>query len=133
MATCSLKSAAKSAVPGNAGRRSAVPEGLALAGGPLPAVEEIADRQCLHIGNGVEQTLQHASALRQDIPFFAIPAEAILPVMETDRRPARLAALKIAAAIALVAGATGAAFAAWIDNGPQMLMSMTAAGLAWCF
>ncbi|MGE0283643.1 MAG: hypothetical protein AB7P20_23920 [Rhizobiaceae bacterium] len=41
--------------------------------------------------------------------------------------------MKIALGVALVAAATGAAFAAWIDNGDEMLMSMFEAGLAWCF
>ena len=41
--------------------------------------------------------------------------------------------LKIALGVALVAAATGAAFAAWIDHGDDMLMSMFEAGLAWCF
>lgn len=33
----------------------------------------------------------------------------------------------------LLAAATGVAFAAWVDNGDAMLMSMFEAGLAWCF
>lgn len=41
--------------------------------------------------------------------------------------------LKIALGAALFAAATGAAFAAWIDNGDDMLMSMFETGLAWCF
>ncbi len=32
----------------------------------------------------------------------------------------------------LLAAATGAAFAAWVENGDAMLMSMFEAGLAWC-
>ena len=41
--------------------------------------------------------------------------------------------LKIALGVALVAAATGAAFAAWVDNGDAMLVSMFEAGMAWCF
>jgi hypothetical protein len=41
--------------------------------------------------------------------------------------------LKIVLGVALLAAATGAAFAAWIDNGDRMLMSMFEAGVAWCF
>ncbi len=41
--------------------------------------------------------------------------------------------LKIALGVALAATATGAAFAAWVDNGDAMLMSMFEAGMAWCF
>ncbi len=39
---------------------------------------------------------------------------------------------KIALGVAVLAAATGAAFAAWIDNGGEMLASMFQAGLAWC-
>lgn len=41
--------------------------------------------------------------------------------------------LKIALTVAVLAAATGVAFAAWIDNGDEMLVSMFEAGLAWCF
>ena len=40
--------------------------------------------------------------------------------------------LKVAAGAFLLAGATGAAFAAWVENGDAMLVSMFEAGLAWC-
>ena len=40
--------------------------------------------------------------------------------------------LKIAAGAVLLAAATGAAFAAWVENGDAMLVSMFEAGLAWC-
>lgn len=39
---------------------------------------------------------------------------------------------KIAAAVIALAGATGAAFAAWVDNGDEIFVSMVQAGLAWC-
>jgi hypothetical protein len=39
---------------------------------------------------------------------------------------------KTALAAALAAIATGAAFAAWLNNGADMLASMFQAGLAWC-
>lgn len=39
---------------------------------------------------------------------------------------------KIALGVAALAAATGAAFAAWVDNGDAMLMSIFEAGLAWC-
>lgn len=40
--------------------------------------------------------------------------------------------LKIGLGVAVLAAATGVAFAAWVDNGDEMLMSMFEAGLAWC-
>jgi hypothetical protein len=44
-------------------------------------------------------------------------------------------AFLVRAAIAAVAiGAlSGVAFAAWIENGSVMLMSLAASGLSWCF
>lgn len=51
----------------------------------------------------------------------------------SHQRSGTLLAAKIALAGTALAAATGAAFAAWIDNGPAMLMSMAASGLAWCF
>ena len=39
----------------------------------------------------------------------------------------------IAATILLFAIASGAVFAAWVDNGPQILMTLGSSALAWCF
>ncbi len=39
----------------------------------------------------------------------------------------------IAVAILLFAIASGAVFAMWIDNGPQILMTLGSSALAWCF
>lgn len=39
---------------------------------------------------------------------------------------------KIALGVALVAAATGAAFAAWVENGDAIFMTMIDAGLSWC-
>ncbi len=36
------------------------------------------------------------------------------------------------AAVALAA-ATGLALAAWVENGPAILLSMAETGLSWCF
>ncbi len=36
-------------------------------------------------------------------------------------------------AAAVLAAATGGAFAAWVENGPAILMSMAQTGLSWCF
>jgi hypothetical protein len=42
-------------------------------------------------------------------------------------------AAKIAAGVALLAAATGLAFASWIDKGAGIFMATVEAGLAWCF
>lgn len=39
---------------------------------------------------------------------------------------------KIALGVAVLAAATGVAFAAWVENGDEMFASMIQAGLAWC-
>ncbi|MBX3576844.1 MAG: hypothetical protein KF723_06520 [Rhizobiaceae bacterium] len=52
--------------------------------------------------------------------------------MRPDRHRGILLA-KLALALTAFAAATGAAFAAWIDHGPAMLMSMAASTMAWCF
>ncbi|HEY6633552.1 MAG TPA: hypothetical protein VIZ90_19025 [Rhizobiaceae bacterium] len=44
-----------------------------------------------------------------------------------------LTAAKIAAGVALLAAATGVAFASWIDKGAGIFMATAEAGLAWCF
>lgn len=41
--------------------------------------------------------------------------------------------VKAALAATVFAVATGAAFAAWIDKGADIFVSMAATGLAWCF
>jgi len=40
---------------------------------------------------------------------------------------------RIATAGVVLAAATGAAFAAWVDNGAGIFMTMVESGLAWCF
>lgn len=47
-------------------------------------------------------------------------------------RPTLLLLGKIVLGVVAVGAATGAAFAAWVENGDQMLASMFQAGLAWC-
>lgn len=39
---------------------------------------------------------------------------------------------KIALGVAALAAATGVAFAAWVENGDEIFVSMIQAGLAWC-
>lgn len=42
-------------------------------------------------------------------------------------------AAKIALGVALLAAATGLAFASWIDKGAGIFLATVEAGLAWCF
>lgn len=42
-------------------------------------------------------------------------------------------AVKISLAVVAVAAATGVAFAAWVENGAGILMTMAETGLSWCF
>jgi hypothetical protein len=42
-------------------------------------------------------------------------------------------AAKILAGAALLAAATGLAFASWIDHGGAIFMTMVEAGISWCF
>ncbi|WP_188130316.1 hypothetical protein [Neomesorhizobium albiziae] len=42
-------------------------------------------------------------------------------------------AVKIGLAVLAVAAATGVAFAAWVENGAAILMTMAETGLSWCF
>ena len=40
---------------------------------------------------------------------------------------------KVTLGLALLAAATGLAFASWIDKGAGIFMATVEAGLAWCF
>ena len=42
-------------------------------------------------------------------------------------------AAKIGMAVIALAAATGVAFAAWVENGAGILMTMAETGLSWCF
>jgi hypothetical protein len=39
----------------------------------------------------------------------------------------------LAAALLFCSAATGTVFAAWINNGPQIFLSLGSSALAWCF
>jgi hypothetical protein len=56
----------------------------------------------------------------------------ILGMKQLSHMPAATAA-KIALGVALLAAATGLAFASWIDKGAGIFMATVEAGLAWCF
>jgi hypothetical protein len=42
-------------------------------------------------------------------------------------------ALALALAAVALSAATGLAFAAWMDHGAEMFVSLAASGLSWCF
>ena len=51
-----------------------------------------------------------------------------------NQPPLSLATLaKAGLALVAFAAVSGAAFAAWIDNGADIVLSMASSGLAWCF
>ena len=56
----------------------------------------------------------------------------IRSMKQLSSMPAATAA-KIALGVALLAAATGLAFASWIDKGAGIFMATVEAGLAWCF
>ena len=56
----------------------------------------------------------------------------IKPMKQLSSMPMATAA-KIALGVALLAAASGLAFASWIDKGAGIFMAMVESGLAWCF
>ena len=66
-------------------------------------------------------------------PFFATAPHAISWRMKQNSTMPRATAAKIALGVALLAAATGVAFASWIDKGAGIFMATVEAGLAWCF
>ncbi|MGD9916248.1 MAG: hypothetical protein AB7S80_19410 [Rhizobiaceae bacterium] len=50
----------------------------------------------------------------------------------TPSSPARHL-VRISLAVAAFAALTGAAFAAWVDNGTAIFVTMVESGLSWCF
>ena len=76
---------------------------------------------------------------RQSVPARGIMAlfrkgspRYIRRMKQLSSMPAATAA-KIALGVALLAAATGLAFASWIDKGAGIFMATVEAGLAWCF
>ncbi len=57
----------------------------------------------------------------------------IMPAMDTAPRKLVLPAVKLALGVLALAAATGLAFAAWVENGSAILMTMAESGLSWCF
>jgi hypothetical protein len=42
-------------------------------------------------------------------------------------------AARLLLAAAVIAAATGVAFASWMDHGPGIFLALVESGLAWCF
>jgi len=57
----------------------------------------------------------------------------IMLAMDTAPRKLVLPAAKVALGVLAFAAATGLAFAAWVENGGAILMTMAESGLSWCF
>jgi hypothetical protein len=53
--------------------------------------------------------------------------------MKSSMKDMLPSAVKIGLAVTALAAATGLAFAAWVENGAAILMSMAETGLSWCF
>jgi len=73
------------------------------------------------------------SRLRGIMALFRPTAKRYIRRMKQLLHMPAMTAAKIAAGVALLAGATGLAFASWIDKGAGIFMATVEAGLAWCF
>jgi len=65
--------------------------------------------------------------------LFRFPAKRYISRMKQLSHMPVLTVAKIAAGVALLAAATGVAFASWIDKGAGIFMATVESGLAWCF
>jgi hypothetical protein len=70
-------------------------------------------------------------AARWHLP--ARPSARYVIAMNAHRLLTTSTAAKFAVGMAVLAAATGAAFASWLDHGPSIFMTMVENGLAWCF
>lgn len=69
---------------------------------------------------------------RGNMPFApALPALYDQPMNATRRSAARMAVL--GGLTAVLAAMSGMAFAGWLGQGGDMLVSLAASGLSWCF
>ena len=57
----------------------------------------------------------------------------MMPAMNAQRSLPVSFLVKAALGVAALAGATGLAFASWLDQGEGIFMTMVDAGLSWCF
>jgi hypothetical protein len=65
--------------------------------------------------------------------LFRLVAKRYIRRMKQVANMSALTAAKVAAGLAVLAIATGLAFASWIDKGAGIFMATVEAGLAWCF
>jgi hypothetical protein len=65
--------------------------------------------------------------------LFRRPRARYIRLMKQLSHTPGLTVAKIAAGVALLAAATGLAFASWIDKGAGIFMATVEAWLAWCF
>ena len=65
--------------------------------------------------------------------LFSHPGARYICVMKPLTSISLANAAKLMLGVALLAAATGAAFAAWIDNGAGIFLSLVESGLSWCF
>lgn len=78
-------------------------------------------------------SLQGLALLRGIMALFRHLAKRYIRRMKQLSHMPAWTAAKIAAGVALLAAATGLAFASWIDKGAGIFMATVEAGLAWCF
>ncbi|SFJ93091.1 hypothetical protein SAMN04488498_101364 [Mesorhizobium albiziae] len=77
--------------------------------------------------------LNRTSHPRQQTAFSRIGETRYYSAMKISPRKLLSPAVKIGLAVLAVAAATGVAFAAWVENGAAILMTMAETGLSWCF
>jgi hypothetical protein len=65
--------------------------------------------------------------------FARILAERYIWSMSRQRSPGKTFFVRAAIAAAAVGGFSGVAFAAWVENGSAMLLTLAATGMSWCF
>jgi hypothetical protein len=65
--------------------------------------------------------------------LFRSPAKRYIRLMKQLSPLPVTTVAKIALGVALLAAATGLAFASWLDKGAAIFMATVEAGLAWCF
>jgi hypothetical protein len=64
--------------------------------------------------------------------LFLRPASPYICYMNRLSPSLKLAG-KIALGVAVLSAATGAAFAAWVENSDEIFLSLVESGLSWCF
>ena len=67
------------------------------------------------------------------MPFARTSADRYMSRMARFSGSGKAFLLRAAIAAVAIGALSGVAFAAWIENGSVMLMSLAASGLSWCF